>query len=55
MRIGDGATARQIESAWSWLSSYLGQREADLRRSLASQKAHSIEIRRDDGGILLDA
>jgi hypothetical protein len=33
MRISDGVTARQIESARSWLSSYLDQCEADLRRS----------------------
>ena len=54
MRISDGATTRQTESAQSWLSSYLGQCEADLRL-LASQRVRSIEIKRDDQGILLDA
>jgi hypothetical protein len=49
MRISDGTTARQIESAWSWLSSYLGHREADLR-SLASQRSAASKLRGMIGG-----
>ncbi|KAF8847685.1 hypothetical protein BDZ45DRAFT_699003 [Acephala macrosclerotiorum] len=44
MRIRDSATARQIESTQRWLSSYLSQCEADLKRLSASQRVRSIEI-----------
>jgi len=43
MRISDGATARQLESDQSWLSSYLSECEADLRL-LASLRVRSTEI-----------
>ena len=35
IRIRDSATSRQIKSARTWLSSYLGQFEADLRSSVS--------------------
>jgi hypothetical protein len=47
MRTRHRVTARQIESISSWVSSYLSQYKADLKRSLASQRA--------DRGIMIGA
>jgi hypothetical protein len=49
-RISDSVTARRVESARSWLSSYLSQCKAGLRGSLASQRVHSSALRRGDRG-----
>ena len=38
------ACRSSLAASQSWLSSYLSQCEADLRRSLASQRVRSIEI-----------
>ena len=47
-------TARQVESARSWLSSYLSSCEVGLRRSRALQRVRSSEMVKPDRGILLD-